>query len=45
MEIFTALTRNQYIFEALQNRLLTPLSQTLKDMELLNSKPGVYAVC
>jgi hypothetical protein len=44
MEIFEVLAKNPHMFPHLQNRLLQPLSETLRDMSILIEKPGMYSV-
>ncbi|KAJ3415648.1 Importin 9, partial [Chytridiales sp. JEL 0842] len=43
MDIFEVLAKNPHMFPFLQNRLLQPLSETLRDMSILSEKPGLYS--
>ncbi|ORY53662.1 ARM repeat-containing protein [Rhizoclosmatium globosum] len=42
MNVFTVLSKNKLMFEALQNRLLPPLCTSISDASLMANQPGVY---
>ncbi|KAJ3073022.1 hypothetical protein HDU98_002402 [Podochytrium sp. JEL0797] len=42
MNVFTILSKNKLMFDALQTRLLPPLCHSIVDVNLMNAQPGVY---
>ncbi|KAJ3130777.1 hypothetical protein HK100_007495 [Physocladia obscura] len=43
LNVFTTLSKNKLMFDALQVRLLPPLSHSIGDANLMTTQPGVYS--